>query len=165
MADTSDGIIYGLDKFKFNSKVFGYISEDGLAPGGDAPSTTKVRAAQLRNAVVKSLLTTPGSITFTFTLIQLKGENFKDVFGGTVDETTGVYSAPAIQQIQEAPAEIECASGHKLVFPKANLIGNFSGAVNLAQTLAISCTVEILTPDGGGSPWQSYPPGETVPEA
>ena len=164
MADTSDGFIYGLDELVFGGKTFGYISEDGLAAGGSEPTTTQVRAAQKRNAVVKTLFTTPGSKQFTFTLIQLKGDNFKDVFGGEVDADTGVYSAPAQEEIQEGDAMIKCASGHTIDIPKASLVGNLAQAINLAQTLAISCTMEILIPDDGGSPFQIYPPGQTPPE-
>jgi hypothetical protein len=140
MADTSDGFIYGLDAVKFKGELLGYLDENGLAAGGDAPSTTKIRAAQKHNAVVKNLLTTPGSKTFTGTLIQLLLANIKNVFGGAIDAETGVYSAPAIEGIQEGPLEIDCASGHKIVAQKVSLTANFSQSINLAQTLAIACT-------------------------
>ena len=157
----NDGFIYGLDVLTFGDKVFGYISEDGLQTSGDAPATTQIRAAQKSNAVVKTLLTTPSSKQFTFTLIQLKGEDFKDVFGGEVD-TNGVYKAPVAETIQEGAAEIKCASGHTIVIPKASLTGNLANAINLSQTLAISCTMDVLTPDGeNASPFQIYPPGKS----
>ena len=164
MADTSDGFIYGLDKLTFGGKEFGYISEEGLTPGGDAPTTTQIRAAQAHNAVVKTLFTTPGSKQFTFSLIQLKGESWQDVFGGDVD-ADGVYSAPAIEAIQEGKAVINCSSGHTIVVQKASLVGNLANAINLTQTLAISCTMEILVPADGSSPFQIYPPGQApIPE-
>ena len=100
--------IYSLDKFIFKGSEFGYISEEGLQPGGDQPSTTDIRAAQLQNAIVKSLMTNPGTIQFTFALIQTTGKDFKDAFGGTVDPSTGVYSAPAKKGILEGPVTIEC---------------------------------------------------------
>lgn len=160
MAQTNDGLIYGLDELVFGTKTFGFISEEGLQAGGDAPSTTQIRAAQKGNSVVKNLITTPGSKQFTFTLIQLKGENFVDVFGGTVD-TKGIYSAPAKEEIKEGVAKIKCASGHTIVIPKASLSGNLAQALNLSQTLAVSCTMDILTPDGLEAPFKIYPPGET----
>ena len=160
----NDGFIYGLDELIFGGRSFGFISEDGLSAGGNNPTTTQVRAAQARNAVVKTLFTTPGSKQFTFMLIQLKGENFKDVFGGTVDETTGVYSAPSEEVMQEAPAMIKCASGHTIVIKKASLVGNLGNAINLAQTLGISCIMEILIPADKSSPFQIYPPGQNPPE-
>ncbi len=158
----NDGFIYGLDEFNFKGSKFGYISEDGLQPGGDNPTTTQIRAAQAHNAVVKTLFTTPGAKRFTFNLIQLKGDNFKDVFGGEVD-VQGVYKAPATESINEGPATIKCSSGHTIVIPKASLTGNLANAINLAQTLAIACTIEILIPDDGGSPFQIYPPGVNPP--
>jgi hypothetical protein len=164
MADTSDGFIYGLDAVKWNGELIGYLDENGLAAGGDAPSTTKVRAAQRHNAVVKNLLTTPGSKTFTGTLIQLLLDNIKDVFGGTIDGETGVYSAPEVESLQEGNLQIDCASGHKIVAPKVSLTANFAQSINLAQTLAIGLTFEILEPDGGGSSYDIYPPGAEIGE-
>ncbi|GAB6010799.1 hypothetical protein [Viscerimonas tarda] len=167
MPDTTvdDGYIFGLDEVIFNGRSLGYIDENGLAAGGDAPSTTKIRAAQKRNAVVKVLLTTPGSKTFTANIIQLKPADFKDAFGGTIDAETNVYSAPAEESIQEGALQINCSSGHTITAPKVSLTANLAGAINLAQTLQIVCSFEIMVPDDGGSPWQNYPPGEAVPEA
>lgn len=31
MAQINDGLTFGLDQFKFNNQVLGYISEEGLA--------------------------------------------------------------------------------------------------------------------------------------
>ncbi len=165
MADTSDGYIYGLDQFVFKGKTFGMIGEDGLTPGGSAPSKTQIRAAQVRNAVVKTLVTQPASKVFTFSLIQLKGDGWKDCFGGDLDETTGVYSAPAADEILEGPVSIKCASGHTIVIKQATLTPNLAGAINLAQTLAVSCELEITIPSDKSSPFQVYPPGATVPGA
>ncbi len=159
MAETNDGYIYGLDEFVFNGKTFGMIGEDGLTPSGSAPSKTQIRAAQVRNAVVKTLVTQPGSKVFTFSLIQLKGNGWKDCFGGEVDAETDVYSAPAVEEIMEGPATIKCASGHTIVIKQATLTPNLAGAVNLAQTLAISCELEITIPSDKSSPFQVYPPG------
>jgi hypothetical protein len=158
-----DEYIYGLNKLTFGGKVLGYIKDDGLSAGGDAPSKTQIRAAQVKNAVVKVLVTTPGSKKFTFNLIQLKGADFKDVFGGTVDATTGVYTAPATEDVREGAAVIECHSGHAIEIERASLTGNLAGAINLTETLSIACEMEILIPEGGGSPFKVYPPGKYPP--
>ncbi|GHV66992.1 hypothetical protein FACS1894199_11570 [Bacteroidia bacterium] len=163
--DTSDGFIYGLDQIQFKGQILGYISEEGLTPGGDAPSTTKIRAAQAGNAVVKNLLTTPGSKTFTGNLIQLNTSALKNIFGGEVDEDTGVYTAPPRDVVQEGSMQINCSSGHVIIAPKVSLTANLANAINLSQTLAVACTFEIMVPDNGSSPWQVYPPGAELPEA
>lgn len=160
--DKSGGFIHGLDEFVFDGSAFGYISEDGLKPGGDQPSTTDIRAAQLQNKVVKSLLTNPGTIQFAFDLIQGTGKDFKDAFGGTVD-AQGVYSAPTQVCALEGPVSIKCFSGHHIVIPKASLTANLAGAISVADVLRISCTVKVLTPDAGGSQFQIYPPGQNPP--
>jgi hypothetical protein len=159
-----DDFIYGLSKLTFGGKKFGYIKDDGLSVGGDAPTKTQIRAAQVKNAVVKVLVTTPGSKKFTFNLIQLKGADFKDVFGGAVDPDTGVYTAPATEEVREGAAVIGCHSGHTIEIAKASLTGNLGGAINLAEALSIACELEILSPDDGGSPFKIYPPGEYPPE-
>lgn len=163
MADTSDGYIYGLDEFIFKGKKFGMISEDGMTPGGSAPSKTQIRGAQVRNAVVKTLVTQPGNKVFNFNLIQLKTtDGWKDCFGGEVD-ASGVYSAPAVEDILEGPAVIKCASGHTIVIKNATLTPNLAGAINLAQTLQIQCELEFLIPPDGTTPYQVYPPGQNPP--
>jgi len=150
----NDGFIYGLDKFYFNKKESGYISEDGVQAGGDQATTTDIRAAQVQNAVVKTLLTTPGSKTFTLNLIELTPQHVVDVFGGTT--TGGAYSAPREETPLEGPALIECVSGHKIAIPRANLTANLAGAINLGGTLQIACTLKVLMPETG-SPWKILP--------
>ena len=161
MAQMDDGYIFQLGNIFFNQKQIGYVSEEGLVAGGDAPSTTQVRAAQLANAVVKTLLTTPGVNRFTFTLIQLLGENIKDVFGGTVDPATGDYTAPRVQAPLEGKLLIAAESGHKLIAQKVSLTANFANSVSLANTLAIACTLEILMPETG-EPFKILTPASTL---
>jgi len=159
MAQLDDGYIFQLGNIIFNQKQIGYVSEEGLVAGGDAPSTTQVRAAQLGNAVVKTLLTTPGTNRFTFTLIQLLGENIKDVFGGTV-AANGDYTAPRVQAPMEGKLLISAESGHKFKAQRASLTANFSNSISLANTLAIACTLEILTPEAG-EPFKILAPDTT----
>ena len=50
MPEKNTGAIYGVKALKYNGKALGLISEDGLQPGGDSPSKTRIWAAQKRNA-------------------------------------------------------------------------------------------------------------------
>jgi len=160
---TNDGYIYGLDEFLFNGKKIGYVSEEGITFSGDAPSTTQIRAAQARNAVVKTLVNNPGSDKCEFTLIELKKENIAAVFGGSV--SAGVYSAPRAKNPLEGRAFIKCFSGHKIDIPKAVLTSNLSGSISLSAVLQIKCTMDMNLPDDGVSgPFKIYGPGETVPD-
>lgn len=90
MAETNTGAIYGVKALKHNGQALGLISEDGLQPGGDSPSKTRIWAAQKRNAPFAVLKSTPGTKTWTFTLIELSADNMIQVMGGT-KESTGVY--------------------------------------------------------------------------
>jgi hypothetical protein len=156
-----DGYIYGLDEFYYGDELVGNIDENGLQSGGDAPQTLQIRAAQLRNAVVKTIAQQPGTNRFTFTLIDLKKENLPVVFGGTV--AGGVYSAPRESVQMTKRAFIKCFSGHKINIPKATLTSNLAGGINLAGVLSIGCTLDIEIPDTE-APFSIYDPGEVVPD-
>lgn len=156
--DLSDGYINGLDRLVFNGTEFGMIDEDGLTPGGSSASKTQLRGAQVRNAVVKTLITTPSTKSFTFNLIELKTDNIAAAMGGTVDDK-GIYSAPAGDPVLEGPARIECASGHIIEIAKASLTSSLANGVNLAKSLAIQCEMEIETPADKSAPFKVIPPG------
>jgi hypothetical protein len=155
----NDGFISGLDEIYFDRKRVGYIDEGGLTPSGEAAQTTKIRAAQLNNAVVKVLFTTPSSLGFKFNLIQLLGAQFKDIFGGTVD-AGGSYSAPAAERAVEGKCLIVCSSGHRIVIPRAVLAGSFGGAISSSQTLQIACTIDILPSGGDAAPYRVLAPDD-----
>ena len=157
----NDGFIYGLDEFYFNGKKLGYISEDGLQPSGDEPATTAVRAAQARNAVVKNILTSPGTDRFNFNVIELKKENIVTVFGGTA--VGDAYTAPRVKAALEGRAFIKCFSGHKIDIPKASLTSNLAGTINLAGVMQIACKLEIAVPDDElKGPFTIYDPDATI---
>jgi hypothetical protein len=166
MPDSStqtDGFIYGLDEFYFNGIMLGYISEEGLQPGGEESTTTSIRAAQAKNAVVKNILTTPGVDRFTFTLIELKLANIVPVFGGTVAD--GVYTAPRTKAAIEGRGFIKCFSGHKIDIPKGMLTSNLAGSISLAGVLSIACKMDVSVPDDEDKgPFSIYDPGKTVPD-
>ena len=77
MAQVNDGLTYGLDQFKFGEQVLGYISEEGLAWGGDKPEKVKINAAQIKGGPVKVITKNNGTNVITFKLIQLDGAHCK----------------------------------------------------------------------------------------
>lgn len=159
----NDGLTYGLDKFTFNSKVLGYISEEGLAWGGDKPEKVKINAAQVKTGPVKVITKNNGTNLITFKLIQLKGENCKDVMGGEVS-TDGVYTPPAKVADITGPADIKCDSGHTIRVFNGSLSAKPAGNINGSEVLAIECELEILAAADGGAAYKIYPP-EVDPEA
>ena len=89
MADTSNGLMYGLAEVKFKpsgssseEKTLGWLDENGMQPAGNAPQFLDVYAAQVTDGPVDSIQTNPGSDAFTMNLIQLKAENMADALGG-----------------------------------------------------------------------------------
>jgi len=158
----TDGFIYGLDEFYFGGQLLGYISDAGASWGGNSPSNTQVRAAQARNAVVKTILNQPGNNTLEFELIELRVANIVTVMGGTA--TAGVYNAPRDISSLEDRAFIKCASGHKIDMPKTLLTTNLSGGVNLSGLMSIKCSLELeLSDDDAKGPFQIYEPDVVVP--
>lgn len=164
MADTSNGLIYGLSELKFKDKVIGWIDENGLTPAGTSPSFLEVKAAQVQDGPVDTILTDPGSDAFTFNLIQLKAENLVDTIGGTKgssDEWT-----PPANMVATGKVLITATSGHKVLIPNARLSRNgFQNGINLQNVLALGIRLDMMKPSDGETPrFTIYPPGAVVPE-
>ena len=91
MADTSNGLMYGVAQVKFKpaaggeDKTLGWLDENGMQPAGNAPSFMDVYAAQVTDGPVDSIMTNPGSDAFTMNLIRLKAQDMVDVFGGKAE--------------------------------------------------------------------------------
>lgn len=163
MAVVNDGFMYGLDAFTFSKKVLGYISEEGLAWGGDKPEKVKINAAQVKSGPVKVITKNSGSQLISFKLIQLKAENCKDVMGGEA-AADGSYTPPSKLVDLEGPADIKCDSGHTIRIYKGSLSAKPAGNINGSEVLALECELEMLVPDDGGAPYKIFAPG-VVPEA
>lgn len=153
----NDGLTYGLDQFTFNGKVLGYISEEGLAWGGDKPEKVKINAAQVKTGPVKVITKNNGTNVITFKLIQLKGENCKDVMGGEV-AADGTYTPPVKITDLTGPAEIKCDSGHTISISNGSLSAKISGNINGSELLAIECELELLAATDGGAAYKILPP-------
>lgn len=156
---TNDGFIYGLDVFKFGGTELGYISEEGLAWGGDKPEKVKINAAQVKSGPVKIITKNSGNQLISFKLIQLLGANCKTVMGGEVDEK-GNYTPPVKVMDLEGLADIKCDSGHTIRVFKGSLSAKPAGNINGGEVLAMECELEMLVPDDGSAVYKIYAPGE-----
>ena len=163
MAQENDGAIYGVKKISFNGVELGYISEDGLQPGGEQPTKTRIWAAQKRNAPFAVIKSTPGSKMWTFTMIQLTPENMVQVNGGSVDDD-GSYSAPEEEMELHGVFDIEATSGHTLRINNGKLTANFANGFNFTTTLGLACELEMQETAQGVPTYKIYPPGVTVPK-
>lgn len=163
MAKVNDGLIYGLDVFKFNGKELGYISEDGLEWGGDKPEKVKINAAQVKNGPVKVITKGVGTNVITFKLIQLMGTNCKDVMGGDVD-AQGNYTPSPTSTALEGSAEIKCDSGHTITISRAVLSAKPAGKISGSELFSIDCELEILVPTDGTAPYKILAPADEPAE-
>lgn len=154
----NDGFIYGLDLFKFGGKELGYISEDGLEWGGDKPEKVKINAAQVKGGPVKVITKGNGTNVITFKLIQLLGQNCKDVMGGEVDDK-GTYTPPLRVEDLEGAADIKCDSGHTIRIFRGNLSTKISGKISGGEVLGIDCEFEVLQPADGSAAYKIFSPG------
>ena len=159
MAQINDGLKFGLDQFKFNNQVLGYISEEGLAWGGDKPEKVKINAAQVKSGPVKIIVKNNGTNVITFKLIQLDGPHCEAVMGGKT-EVNGTYTPPVAVNL-EGPAEILCTSGHAIRISKGSLSAKLSGNINGSEVLAIECELEILASADGGAGYTICPPASS----
>lgn len=157
------GAIYGVKALKHNGKELGLISEDGMQPGGDSPSKTRIWAAQKRNAPFAVLLTTPGTKMWTFTLIELKAENMAQVMGGEAD-AQGNYVPPEEDQNVDGVFDIECVTGHTIRIYNGMLTCNFANGINFSNVLGVSCELEMQDAGTGKKPYKIFAPGQKPPE-
>lgn len=162
-----DGFMYGLDRLVFGGVDFGYISEEGLQPNITEAEKVQVRAAQMRNAVVKEFESKAEIIGFSFKLLQLTtAKGWKDAFGGMVDDK-GVYAYPIKKDKKEGKMTIHCASGHVIEADKVSLTANLADGLNMNNTLTIECKVTFIVPDGENveNLFKVYPPGAYTEQA
>lgn len=168
MADTSNGLMYGVAAVKFKTseggeKTLGWLDENGMQPAGNAPTFMDVMAAQVTDGPVDSIMTNPGSDAFTMNLIRLKAEDMVAVFGG-IAEADGSYTPPS-KMVANGMLTISMHSGHNFRVFNSRLSRNgWQNGINMQNVLAMGIRVDMLKPaDGKERRWRIYPPG-VVPD-
>lgn len=158
MADTSNGLIYGLDEVKFGSQTIGWIDQNGLQPAGSEPQYLDVFAVQVHDGPVESIMTNPGSEAFTFNLIKLNAEGLVAVIGGEKGSKDEWTPPAVVSKVDKM--DIKTRSGHTIRIPKARLTkSNMQNGLNMSNVLAFKFRVDYLKPDGDGERYTIYPPG------
>lgn len=148
--------LYGVQKLSFKGAELGMISEDGLAPGGDSPTKTRVFGAQKPESPVVVLKSGPGTKLWSFTLIELTAANLVAVMGGEV-AADGSYEAPTENVSLTGPFELTFDTGDVMKIPKAMLTANFANNINRSGVLGVACEIEIMQPDDGGKSFTIVP--------
>lgn len=168
MADTSNGLMYGVAAVKFKpssgeEKTLGWLDQNGMQPSGSAPTFLEVFAAQVMDGAVDSIMTNPGSDAFTMNLIKLDAQSMVDVFGGK-KETDGSYTPPT-SFVATGVLTISMHSGHSFRVFNARLSRNgWQNGMNMQNVLAFGIRVDMLKPtDGKDRRFRIYPPG-VVPD-
>lgn len=163
MADTSNGLMYGVAAVKFKpasgeEKTLGWLDENGMQPAGNAPTFMEVYAAQVTDGPVDSIMTNPGSDAFTMNLIKLDAQSMVDVFGGK-KETDDSYTPPT-SFVATGVLTISMHSGHSFRVFNARLSRNgWQNGINMQNVLAFGIRVDMLKPtDGKDRRFRIYPP-------
>lgn len=164
MADTSNGLIYGVAAVKFKTseggeKTLGWLDENGMQPAGNAPTFMDVNAAQVTDGPVDSIMTNPGSDAFTMNLIKLDAQSMVDVFGGK-KEADGSYTPPT-KMVANGVLTITMHSGHSFRVFNSRLSRNgWQNGINMQNVLAMGIRVDMLKPtDDKERRYRIYPPG------
>lgn len=164
MADTSNGLMYGVAAVKFKTseggeKTLGWLDENGMQPAGNAPTFMDVNAAQVTDGPVDSIMTNPGSDAFTMNLIKLDAQSMVDVFGGK-KEADGSYTPPT-KMVANGVLTITMHSGHSFRVFNSRLSRNgWQNGINMQNVLAMGIRVDMLKPtDGKERRYRIYPPG------
>lgn len=170
MADTSNGLIYGVAAVKFKpfgspseEKTLGWLDENGMQPAGNAPSFMDIYAAQVTDGPVDSIMTNPGSDAFTMNLIKLDAKSMSDTFGGKA-EADGSYTPPS-SFVATGVLTISMHSGHSFRIFNARMSRNgWQNGINMQNVLGLGIRVDMLKPaDGKERRYRIYPPG-VVPD-
>lgn len=157
MADTSNGLIYGVAEVKLDAVVIGWIDQNGMQPAGSEPQYMEVYAAQVQDGPVDSIITNPGSEAFTFNLIKLNAEGLTKVIGGNKGSKDEWNPPAEINKVGKM--DIKTTSGHTIRIPKARITkSNMQNGLNMSNVLAFKFRVDFMKPDTG-SRYIIYPPG------
>ena len=108
------------------------------------------------------LKSTPGTKTWTFTLIELSADNMIQVMGGT-KESTGIYVPPTEDKDVQGVFDIETVTGHTIRIYNGVLTCNFANGINFSNVLGIECELEMQEA-GENPPYKIFAPGDVVPE-
>lgn len=158
MADTSNGLIYGLAEVKFGEHIIGWIDQNGLQPAGSEPQYMEVFAAQVQDGAVDSIMTNPGSEAFTFNLIKLNADGLVAMIGGEKGSKDEWTPPTVVSKVDKM--DIKTVSGHTIRIPKARLTkSNMQNGLNMSNVLAFKFRVDYVKPDGDGKRYMIYPPG------
>ncbi|MCL1671701.1 hypothetical protein [Elizabethkingia ursingii] len=93
-----------------------------------------------------------GTLAFEFEIHNPDAATFKQVWGGTVDATTGKYTPPETLAPLELSFQAVPELGHGFDVPKAQFVGRFSDAMGKDSLLGLIVTVTVLKPDKSGIP-------------
>ena len=156
MADTSNGLIFGLAQVMFapdqgTEVELGWISEEGLSPSGSAASFTDIYAAQVTDGP---------SDAFDMTLIQLKADNLSKIFGGKA-EADGSWTPPS-SFVKTGVVTFKAHSGHSMRIFKARVSkSQFQNGLNMNNVMGIGINVQMLKDADKERRFRIYPPGVT----
>lgn len=155
MVYTQDGYIMLLDALYFDDVKVGNVSQDGIDWSGDSAEYINLYAAQVRSAPVKKVKKKGATNVLSFTLIELLAANCAAVMGGTANGEK--WDAPEDDVYLEGPVKILAGTGQTIDIKKVVLDGAVRGQLGGDTPLGIDCEMEMVRPDGGGSPFSIYP--------
>lgn len=91
-----------------------------------------------------------GTLSFEFEIANPDGAVFKQVWGGTVDATTGKYTPPTNLMPIERSLKITPEFGHGFDVPRAQISARFSDAMGKDVLLGVIVTATVLKPTKEG---------------
>jgi hypothetical protein len=155
---TNDGYLALLDAVYFAGFRMGNLSEDGLEWGGEDSQKFSLFAAQVRSNPVKEFQTRAATNELTGKMIELVPDNCVALMGGTINQETGAWEAPANMGIVEGSVKILAGTGQTVDIKRAALTTSYvRGGLGGDKTLGIQFGLQILAPLDGSSPFSIYP--------
>lgn len=155
---TNDGYYALLDAVYFAGFRLGNLSEEGLDWGGEKAQKMNIYSAQVRTGPVKVLLTRGGTNILTGKMIELVPDNCVALMGGSKNEETNGWDAPAHPVAVEGSMRILCGTGQTIDIKRASLTpADMRGGLGGDKTLGFEFEFEMLPTLDMSSPYSLYP--------
>lgn len=154
----NDGYYAMLDAVYFAGFRLGNLSEEGLDWGGEKAQKLNIYSAQVRTGPVKVILTRGGTNILTGKMIELLPDNCVALMGGSKNEETNGWDAPAYPVVVEGSVKILCGTGQTIEINRASLTpADMRGGLGGDKTLGFEFELEMLPPHDMSSPYSLYP--------
>ena len=131
--------------------LLGQTLRDSISITEDDPTVNEIFSEESALAVYSD--STPGGVTFKWTVVVMDLEVLIAVFGGTASGTAPnrIWNRPAIAPVIEQTVEVTPKAGFKkFTLPRTSISAKFSGTFGSSGAFTVDVTAKVLQPTKTG---------------